>query len=901
MNHKKYVVLLVTFFCCNTFLYADVTSIQNAIQQSLMMLEKAQKLGPKEKAAISENEYQHIATTVKEIDDMRALYDADKISDAEIENLQKAIAMGTDVAFNGLLLSTSPEHLTQWHKLTNSLEKLKKKFQELQLQKGVEHYKQKMSPPTDNAVKILHHNLIIFTDTSESSGQAITNSLQVALCQQAAPILVSPHLLGNVVQQEAAFRAYIGRDISTWLLQHWHVRTLKKTHKFSAHIEQTHFLLVPKQYLENLKKQFPEVTEDKLLGLRFNDTLSLKDELTDKSFISSLQGGDVPVSADSFANWLLTLQEDYPYAVWNLFMSGHGNLTPKNGAPLETLFSHRRYNDPFDLSAYDVHIAGLPLLEFRKLLQQLQQRATNFFAYASCYAGGYNLYLTYIASLLNTKGSVLAGTIKPNFTIVALSVGDFTTNVATDYTAQCSVSEYPIPEGYLNFPTFFEKLMHYTDAYITGKTVQPARFSDTELQNIVIPLSTANGNQVIELMNTPQVLFPSTDTFTFFPLHPEKIFFLTQAKIRAAVQERVAIDFPLKTRNVKVNSVQKKVMPQAICLPIADIPIMLAIDTSECTMPYIISLLPGIGLHSIAAISAHKTTAQDFLNAFDLNKKANLFARYFYIEKLQLKYSNDLHMLKNFASGDTVEIFNVLIMSKNTQCCMFFTDKNKQIYCAAVLHDHYRILNAFHIAKQPLADNPSAIIENYIDLFARDEVKAALDSFQMFVKKNSSAPTSTYAPYEQYLASFNPLRKLIQQKTKEDAATILKTNEIEKRASKQRSDPIIKALHAEDTTKALELLQPPIGSISQPLIALAFTKLVETARAIVKQQESPSEQQKKILSDLLTINRLLGHSGITMVDTPEISRLKLEFDKLLFNSQILQDMFSDWTKTVKKI
>lgn len=594
---------------------------------------------------------------------------------------------------------------------------------------------------THMQAKVLMHDVMIFNNASEETPKgAIAHAFNLALCQKVSPIIAHSHLLKLILHDQTTLNApAINDTYEKWLEENWFTYV-------GLNPVSTYFLLVPKNYLEQQKKKFSELkTNGELLGFNidnYSDTPLITWQLV-KSIINTFPDDSTSLRAQYITSWFKKSDK----GLWNIYISGHGGLLSLTEDKIPQLFAQKRYTDVFDLQKYHAIITGLDVLEFRKLLTFFNGSIkTNFFYYDSCFAGGYNLYLPYISTIMN-YGVIQGGSLKPKFTI---AVGSSTDAITYSTSPGCFIDKkavdievIPPSAGFLNFVTFFKRLKEYSENYFSKGLSSAARFSDEELRNILKPIIGYGKQQVsthpedtLGLLNMPQVMFPGTERFAFFPLEPEKIVVLSQAKIQAARMEHGTIAIPM-------NETTKS--PDAIAMPVADMPIDIVINRSR--MPALFSLLPGIGLHTIKSLTAKQMhLGVDLIPS--LVFVPNKFPKYFYIQNLNIE--------ANLPFSEYAELSHVLIGVLEKTVALFFVKKDAHdIYYMTTQHAAdkfgYREAEKLEVTLTFSAhESPQEIILKYLELFNSPALN------QKVWEKLKFEGTRTES-----MDLFNPLKKML--------------------------------------------------------------------------------------------------------------------------------------------
>lgn len=525
--------------------------------------------------------------------------------------------------------------------------------------------------------KVLLRNLIMIMDNSESfmhEDDTITMVLDfsVALCQQAAPILVHGSTLKNLFLIKKAFKALSKKltpeelPVFKKFIQEKLDSLLNKWDFYEG--ANGYFLSVPRQYVDRITKEF-SISDEEALGFAIGNRKKFKNAIKGNELIKTdilkTEYDSAPLKAQDVINLFKTRSEEkLKNYMWNIFLIGHGLYPIDNSGQLPEFFTGRDNSKKLDIKKYPVSIGGFEVAEFKKIVNFLITINTNFFAYNSCYAGGFNRSLPYVTQLIygsNDGKEIIMGSTEPNFIVVVASLTDADTYAITDYGLQCG--EQPIPENYLNYTAFFNRLSDETQKFLREKTngvsvellqktfsPTPVRLNDTQLRNILKPIY--SWCSATEKENHPLVMFPHTGTFTLIPLDDDSVV-LTNAKIQAAFKSNGIIDI----KPILVTGKNALVNPKYIFMPAESIPVTINIKTPE--MPKLFSLLPGIGVHIIKSINAANISYEHFVEALPFID--TVFPKYFFIEKLIIKKDKQLKDI-TFEKNDTT-LYDVLIIS----------------------------------------------------------------------------------------------------------------------------------------------------------------------------------------------------------------------------------------------
>ena len=656
----------------------EFEEIEKSIHAVVQMLKEKPNERPEQSGPI----YDLFKQAMDKINDLKYAYERGSFDETAINDIEKLLQQAQDLFSNIQVMRWN----VPWHRKIIGLQTELKDSQQIRV-KNKELAQIKGALPQGEV--LLHNVAIIHGGKNESLYSVMVSELYITILQEAAPIIVHPRLFELLFareKQQESEQSTSGKSVKETFKtfdERWHIYGVLKETEGTKEWARC-LVLVPIAYENNLKKEFPLLPAHQLLGFNFNDATRLP--------LDFFRNNTAPVSYDelnepaSMIDCFLPKEEDAPNALWNISFSGHGclrvNVTEEEEkeaaqctqADLGPLFGDRKYNQLFDTRKFNSQICSLPLQEFKTFLEAVSRKlAMNFLTYSSCFAGGYNLYLPYLGRILNEEGAVISGASQPNFTIV---VGSSTDAVVSSRAgkSECLVELHKLPPGCINFYKFFERLNVYTKNYLKGKTVQPARLTENELRDIMQPLMDLPKTHTSvdfhkRLQNMPLVMFPHTQKFTFLSLDPAFTFVLTEAKIKAAELEHKPITI------AEMFGKLKKQTYYVIFMPVAQVPITLDLS-QEANLPYIVSLLPSIGMHVIKEINV-TNSGLSFMDCFAFS--SNEFAKYFYIEKL---HTHEIDLVGGGARqrGKPVTLSHVLIGVKDNNISMFFTDATKRIF-----------------------------------------------------------------------------------------------------------------------------------------------------------------------------------------------------------------------------
>ena len=539
---------------------------------------------------------------------------------------------------------------------------------------GVQLIAPTYAQPNKNVMpKTLLRNVIMIIDNTEkyvdkTADITMIFDLSIALCQQAAPIVVHGSTLKNLLLFKTSFK-----DMEKTILpeelpvvkEFYEGKLDNLLKQWDIYESQNDFyLLVPQEYLAQIKKDYA-VSDDIALGFDITDAQKFKKIEKDVAkFFIDKQYGTTELHAQALIDlFTKPAQEKIQNYMWNVFLVGHGTYPTDDEDALPYFFADRDYNKKFNISEYYIKIAGFEVFEFKQLVNWLTTMNTNFFAYDSCYAGGFNRLLPYVTQLIYNDAAgkeTVIGSIEPNFIIAVASLTDADTDKLLHYGLQCNT--HAVAENYLDFNMFFKRLSEETHKFLQEKTkgmsagfVQktfkstPVRLNDEQLKSILKSIySWCPGEGKV---NHPLVMFPHTNTFTLIPLEDDAIV-LTRTKIEAALRGSGVIDI----KPVRIKGKKELVEPAYIFMPVESIPVTIKITTPE--MPQMISLLPGVGLHTIKSIEAPNISYAYFVGALPIIE--TVFPKYVYIQKLIVEKDHQLEVITG--GKGAITLYDVLIV-----------------------------------------------------------------------------------------------------------------------------------------------------------------------------------------------------------------------------------------------
>ncbi len=493
------------------------------------------------------------------------------------------------------------------------------------------------------------HDVIILLDTlekaKEKSPGAITNTFAAALCEKTSPIITSSHTLKNYLNSIEIVNDYIQLqcknefynllDDKFW--DFYRVRTK----------EQSLYLLIPKDYSKKLNekfnteefrnncKKYPKYTpEEIIIGFRIDPAAKIFKKISSHKLKNKVELTPDYSPEVHLLEQLFIQGKDEIFGLWNIFLEGHGNFAKQNLIDIASIKTAPQIDTSGAL------IAGLDVTNFRNLIQFLSKNInTNFLYYLSCFSGGYNIFLPYITNLMNKKGNVIGGIEKPNFTVVTGALTDQIFLNATD------------------FKVFFELLHKYTKKI----GVHPTIFKDSELVDILKDIiSNTDAKDPFGIMGLPQIMQPKTGIFRAIPLN-ENI---------GIISEFLALKHKIENKQIILNN------KKAILIYPKEIETKVQIQAGEGkTIPAIVSMLPGIGIHKFESIST-SLSFLELISSFAATEPA--FEKYFYIKQLEL--INDEYCISTKAPDNVIVLNNVIIKVAKKSIDIIFSDDEKNIY-----------------------------------------------------------------------------------------------------------------------------------------------------------------------------------------------------------------------------
>lgn len=540
-------------------------------------------------------------------------------------------------------------------------------------------------------------DLIIFNDITATSGaDAIGMQLRIALCQEASPVLTSIHTLMWINVE----------TFSQEFSERWEMYSVSDVSASKHDDEPQAILLIPSYYaMDFMQAHTKESSHESMQLMGFNKknlkaimTLEqLKEiiELYRKKYEAGYRASFSPLLIKTILD-----TEPAQKILWNIYLHGHGfypyikeTLNPKTNLPYAApIFSSKNTVVEFDLSKYDALIAGFNVREIQELVRFFDEIGTNFLYLLTCYSGGSSGALVYNALLIDSLAQIQqAGGAKkqnvvysrpaqPSFTFVNASSFDSVTYSSLFTQELCKLSAGDTTSGKTNFNSFFSLLARYRyeniRKYGLSDSQAPTRYSDEELRTIIKQVNVyasfvANENDLRNLVNLPQVMFPGADTFTFFPMDPKNMQVITEGKVQAAEREHTSITIKTKEvikKNKYTGAQETSVEPSYIFLSAVNIPTGITITGTG--IPRFVSLLPGIALHTITFIDARASGIENmaaFAKVFPLIEAQ--YPKYFYIQHLSLKASEN-KVFKTFE--------DVLIVLKDKVLTMFFVNAENQ-------------------------------------------------------------------------------------------------------------------------------------------------------------------------------------------------------------------------------
>ncbi|HZW60928.1 MAG TPA: hypothetical protein VFF04_01770, partial [Candidatus Babeliales bacterium] len=578
-------------------------------------------------------------------------------------------------------------------------------------------FEQTIAP--DYVVKGNFHDIAMYLGEDYGSGD-LTFTLMDAICQNSFPIIVSRDMFQNFVvsnnDPQSSYSQVPFTD-DDWLIY------------VSSHASKDYFLLLPKQYYEAQnrkfpmfkhsiktkigKKQFSYSRKEIISGFAIDHSdicrqIYLRDYKPGSKVFNELQ--EIPLSSISNATFtrFFIQGKDAIFGVWNIYILGHGDYPKiKLDQPLPNIIQ--------ETHEINTLIAGLSLSNFRSLIQLcIKNISTNFLYYMSCYASDANLILPYITYALNSKGNIVGGLEKPNFTI---AVGSLTSEVVRQ---QRESYKHCTPERYtdqINVGNFFDQLHNFSNTISN----QPTIFKDAELIKILSPLyPKLNSIQwrkmfpsyflrqyikiAAELSEMPQIIFPKTDMPKALPLSDD-VSVITKTVLTRHILENKPIELDNK---------------KAALLYPEKIDINVHVNSRDTDAPAIVSMLPGIGLHYFTSLTTtfHSgTTLWDYCFNF-INPQ---FTKYFFFEQVNNQ---------NALNPQEQNMFNMLIRNFANGSFIIFTDVNNMIYFVSVKSRAEQETN-----KRTIFTQAEDLNVNFDDVIKNNPLANALYNYRSIDKK----------------------------------------------------------------------------------------------------------------------------------------------------------------------
>jgi hypothetical protein len=520
---------------------------------------------------------------------------------------------------------------------------------------------------------IILHDVAMFLDVSEQQPQAIANASLLALCQNGWSELGYPVVLTSSLL--AVLFNHPDQQVQKMLMSLDDVFIIRKT-KIGDF-----YLFVPKSYskasLEKyaaMSSQLPEGADLLTFATGFNLSnlvpvfvRDIKKNVVNQAInIASLQSMFVQKKDEqSLGNEML--------GMWNILLNGHGSYS-------HALKEHIEQGELIALTGLldkelyqDAQIAGLPLQAYRDLLQFFVRNIrVNFLYYSTCYAGGYNTVLPYVEGLIGRyviEGSaeeqkVVQRFAKPDFIVVAAALGDTVTyglaKIHVDKCVACTIgsslqtgnvcmsdaADRSKNTGAINFPLFFDRLHKYARTDRLAATL----LNNTQLRDVLSPLSIVSKGFHSLLKGVPQVMFPNTDMFKVVDIEGN---LCVITNVAAQVYKK-------ENKSIVANDKDAIVLyPVHISAPLRII---------GKTVPAIVSMLPFVGMHVIDHIVYADLTFKDLVKS--MSSYTPVFDRYFFIKKVTL------------LGDDGAEIIykNMLVRVRDGLLGIVYTDLAQNIY-----------------------------------------------------------------------------------------------------------------------------------------------------------------------------------------------------------------------------
>ena len=287
--------------------------------------------------------------------------------------------------------------------------------------------------------------------------------LCLAIAEEAAPIVVSTHILKNLLMARNAQR----NGMVELLLSRWHAFNHKKSHLI---------LLLPDAYLRSIPSAHPlsicGFNAAKLNLILPENLLAILSATTKKTSMPCIDG---------LTEMFLT-RADAPTLHWNIYLAGHG-LPAERASGILMLGTGQ--------------IAGLSYAEFYQLMSFLNGKKDNdiqasFLAYTTCFGGGTNQQ--FINKLLQD--------IKTSFIVAGQGINDTSVWIDFDLIAFNSSQGWHAT-GKLSFSKFFQYLHGFQNGFQIGTT-----FTTDPFKAILQPIYGK-----VSISNQPSIRLPHLGVF----------------------------------------------------------------------------------------------------------------------------------------------------------------------------------------------------------------------------------------------------------------------------------------------------------------------------------------------------------------------------------------------------
>ena len=544
-------------------------------------------------------------------------------------------------------------------------------------------------------------DVMIAIDNNENKDGAITRWVNSNLCNLASPIIMTRHILDNIIKNNE-YNEKFSENIDT-------------NFDIYRNKSNTSYLFVPKKY-------------DKTTIIKEEFNISKLDQILMKEAIKSKHTEKLKTednTSDQIINFFAD-EQNQKSIFWNIVLAGHGgfSLDIQSNITPNTMLKKS--------DASKASLAGLPLNEFRKLIQFfIKTMQVNFLYYLTCYAGDINRILPYATTLINEKGNIIGSLKNPNFIVVSAALTSAVVYSTVPFESCKFKNQEDISAGDMNFGSFFQLLWKYSSK--DKKSV----FTDKQLTEILTAITPRSKVKSAEysiddpygISALPSIMYPNTETFRVFPLD-DKIGILSNVLLKTHLLENKPIVFDKK---------------EALLIYPEDIPLEIRINSDKQIS--IVSMVPGMALHNIDKISTNMDFS-DFKKSFYTGL---VFNKYYFIKKLVLKADKEF---KEFfkVKSETIELSNVII-SQAKDIDILFVGPDQYIYLNDITIKEGILENNITDALFTLSNLKKLFIEDGLKL-ADLGTKASRKSIEFAISKGDKNLTSTliekkYINYEE--------------------------------------------------------------------------------------------------------------------------------------------------------